>query len=126
MNRLPHRHHSTMSKVVSVQRSSGWALTDLDGRVESVSRAVQKLWAGRRIARGYDFFRLFPDHEKVVRFDVTVALTGWPAARQIVVDMMTARPIAVRYLVSRRIVDGAGGAGLHWHMEFEEIDHAGD
>ena len=126
MDRLLHRHLSTMSKVVNPRRASGWALTDVEGRVESVSRDVQRLCGGTRVARGHDLFRLFTGYEKAVRFDMTVALTGWPAARQIVIEAMSAKRIAVRYLISRRIFQGLGGAGLHWHIEFEEIDDAQD
>jgi hypothetical protein len=110
-----------MSRAINLRRSIGWALTDIDGRVECVSRDLQRFCGGRRIARGHDFFRLFPDHEKAVRFDVTVALTGWPAGRMIVIDAMSAQPVAVRYLISRRLFASIEGAGLYWQVEFQEI-----
>ena len=115
-----------MSKVINLRRSNGWALTDIDGRVEFVSRDVQRFCGGRRIARGYDVFRLFPDHEKAVRFDVTVALTGWPAARSIVIDTMSAKPVAVRYVISRRLPAGREDVGLFWQIQFQEIGDSQD
>ena len=111
-----------MSSDTALRRSNGWALTDIDGRVEQVSRDIQRFCGGRRIVRGDDVLRLFPDQEKAVRFDMTVALTGWPAARMIVIDAMSAKPVAVRYWISRRLPRSSGeGAGLFWQMEFQEI-----
>ena len=110
-----------MVNVTNLRRSRGWALTDTEGRVELVSQDVQRFCGGRRIARGHDVLRLFPDQEKAVRFDMTVALMGWPSGRMIVIDAMSAQPVAVRYLISPRLSGRGEGAGLFWRIEFQEI-----
>lgn len=110
-----------MANVTNLRRSRGWALTDTEGRVEVVSRDVQRFCGGRRIARGHDMLRLFPDREKAVRFDMMVALMGWPSGRMVVIDAMSAQPVAVRYLISPRLTGGGEGAGLFWRIEFQEI-----
>ena len=94
-----------------------WAVTDIEGRITALSPLAATLLGIGHEDRE-NLLRFFPQHRRQVVFDMQVALTGWPAARSTVLAPLAARPVAVRYLVSRRVLQPA--VELHWTFDLAE------
>jgi PAS domain-containing protein len=92
-----------------------WAFTDLDGRIESASRAMNRLLGVGRLRRGDDLLNLFPLPRKALRHDIDAALQGWPVSREVSIDAPGLRERKIRYRVSRRFQQA--GDGLCWLLD---------
>lgn len=99
-----------------------WLLTDVDGRIDTVSSGARALLGVDDLGPGDDLLTLFlPRQRKHLLFDIDVALTGWPTQRIVTFRLLGLRSRAVRYRVSRRLK--ARGVGLLW--QFDAADAAG-
>lgn len=92
-----------------------WAFTDLDGRIESASRAMSHLLGVGRLRRGDDLLNLFPLPRKALEHDIDAALGGWPVSRDVSIDAPGLRERKIRYRVSRRLQQA--GEGLFWLLD---------
>lgn len=100
-----------------------WAFTDLDGRIESASRAMSSLLGVGRLRRGDDLLNLFPLPRKALRHDIDAALRGWPISRDVSIDAPGLRERKIRYRVSRRLQQA--GEGLFWLLDEVSTSAAG-
>lgn len=91
-----------------------WVRTDAQGRIQAISEAAHELLGSPRLGKGDDLPSRFAALTKALRFDMEVALTGWPAERTIVLAELTRRPVALRYRVSRNCSDDH--VGLFWRL----------
>lgn len=92
---------------------ASWAFTDVEGRIEAMSRSAQMLF-GIRHVRGDDFLARLPLSRKTLRFDIAMALGGWPAQRTVTLERLHG-VVNLRYRVSRQF-EARGGERLYWHL----------
>jgi hypothetical protein len=95
--------------------TAAWAFTDLDGRIESASRAMPRLLGVGRLRRGDDLLNLFPLPRKALQHDIDAAARGWPVSRDVSIDAPGLRERKIRYRVSRRLQQA--GEGLFWLLD---------
>jgi len=93
----------------------GWAVTDVDGRIETVSSGAPLLFGVERLARGDNLLEYFPLLRKALQFDIALALGGWPAERAVIMHSAVG-PVTLRYRVSRRYQELSSSAGLYWSL----------
>ena len=91
-----------------------WAVTDLDGRIESASRGVGNLLGVGGLRRGDDLLNLLPLPRKALWHDIDAALRGWPSSRTVTIEAGL-RERKVRYRVSRRLEQER--EGLFWLLD---------
>lgn len=94
---------------------SAWITTDHDGRIEMVSREARQLF-GAHLPRGSEIVETLSLPRRAALFDIEVALTGWPAERNVVLDRLGGQLLGLRYRISRQL---ATYAGLFWQFELQ-------
>lgn len=92
-----------------------WAVTDLEGRIESSSHTMSRLLGVGRLRRGDDLLNLFPLPRKALQHDIDAALGGWPVSREVSIGAPGLRERKIRYRVSRRFQQA--GEGLFWLLD---------
>jgi hypothetical protein len=92
-----------------------WAFTDLDGRIESASRAMSSVLGVGRLRRGDDLLQLFPLPRKALQHDIDAARRGWPVSRDLSIGALGLPERKVRYRVNRRLE--MAGEGLFWMVD---------
>jgi hypothetical protein len=112
-----------MTRTSTAVTAEAWAFTDLDGRIESASRDMNKLLGVGRLRRGDDLLNLFPLPRKALQHDIDAALRGWPISRDMSIDAPGFRERKIRYRVSRRLQQA--GEGLFWLLDEVSTGAAG-
>ena len=103
-----------MAHITPAVTAEAWAFTDLDGRIESVSRGVGHLLGVGGLRRGDNLLNLLPLPRKALLHDIDAALQGWPSSRTVTIEVGL-RERKVRYRVSRRLQHA--GEGLCWLLD---------
>jgi hypothetical protein len=98
----------------NLHATDAWVITDAQGRIQSISAAAHDVLGSPHLGKGDDLPGRFPSLKKALRFDMEVALTGWPTERTIVLVELSQRPVALRYRVSRKW--SADEVGLFWRL----------
>ena len=104
-----------MTRTTAAVSPEAWAFTDLQGRIESASRAMSHLLGVGRLRRGDDLLNLFPLPRKALQHDIDAALRGWPVSRDMSIGAPGLRERKIRYRVSRQL--HAAGDGLCWLLD---------
>ena len=104
-----------MARTTAAVEPEAWAFTDLEGRIESASRAMGTLLGVGRLQRGDDLLNLFPLPRKALQHDIDAAARGWPVSRDVSIDAPGLRERRIRYRVSRRLQQA--GEGLFWLLD---------
>ena len=104
-----------MARTTAAVAPEAWAFTDLDGRIESVSRGVGSLLGVGMLRRGDNLLNLLPLPRKALLHDIEAAWRGWPSRRTVSIAAPGLRERKVRYLVSRRLQEV--GEGLFWLLD---------
>ena len=112
-----------MARTTAAVSQEAWAFTDLDGRIESASRAMGSLLGVGRLRRGDDLLNLFPLPRKALQHDIDAAARGWPVSRDVSIDAPGLRERKIRYRVSRRLQHA--GEGLFWRLDEVSTSAAG-
>src|SRR4051794_16529858 len=102
------------------ERERAWVDTDVEGRIQSLSRCAAELLGVGRPSSGENILWFFPIDQKAVQRDIDAALMGWPEQRTAMVNPPAREPFIVRYRVSLRFM--AVQVGLHW--VFDIVDRA--
>jgi hypothetical protein len=96
----------------NTERERAWVDTDCEGRIERLSRAAAWLFGLSRPSADENILSFFPTHQKAVKRDIDIALTGCPEQRTAVLRPQAHDPVVVRYQVSLRLMNV--NVGLHW------------
>jgi hypothetical protein len=99
-----------------------WAITDVFGEIQSLSREARCLLRLGNGGRGENLLLLFPHYSKALVFDIKVALSGWPTGRTLMLRPFSGRAVVVRYRVSRRTPSDT--VELFWELRSDEVDDA--